>query len=160
MALHMCTCAAHDSSPETNAAFQHLRGDATMPHADRRDIAARALRCAAPVAATSAPMCREHVCLPWTQYVSSSTAGSVRPPIFPSRCAQVCVSVCEKQKCLSRTPHCHGGKPIMGHAGVSGAPPTIIIDWQLSTLMATFYFPDFSFIFLTELQHFPHGPEA
>lgn len=76
------------------------------------------------------------VCVLLQLNVYSHTAGSVRPPLLPARCAcaNVCVrvSVRKREKQIDRAllwaPCCHGGKLIMGHARVSGTPPTNIIQ--------------------------------
>lgn len=81
------------------------------------------------------------VCPSSAQCVFWSTAGSVRPPPLPARCACANVSVCvwEREKQIDRTllwaPCCHGGKPIMGHARVSGTPPTNLIQTHSFSLV-------------------------
>lgn len=94
-------------------------------------------------------MCSEHVWLSWTQYVSSSTAGSVRipPPIFPSRCAQVCVSVCEKQKRLSRTPVTEESR-LWGTPGCQEHPPPSLYRLAAFHFDANVLFPRLFLYFL------------
>lgn len=77
------------------------------------------------------------VCVPLQLSVyPATTPGSLRPPVLPARCGCahlflslcLCVWVRETDRTLLWAPCCHWGKPIMGHARVSGTPPTNIIQ--------------------------------